>query len=154
MSARNLDGKALRHLLSLQEHNGWSLVLCGNDHRLKQTKVSESALGQISRRIDWRVSVGKPSKRDCELLCTEHDVAFPMVAMLTRLGMENSLDTLVKVLRRARQLGGTSGPIDQAKLNPAIASIFDPSLADKYLSFAPVAVLKPAKPKTAERTVT
>ena len=73
---QSLDDLAMRELMALQEHSGISVVLSGNDHRLAQSKSHDSAIGQIARRIDWRIRLGKPSKEDCEAFCAEYNVAF------------------------------------------------------------------------------
>ncbi len=62
---QSLNNDAMRELLSMQEHASISLVLSGNDQRLAQTKSHDSALGQIARRIDWRIQLGQPTTEDC-----------------------------------------------------------------------------------------
>ena len=131
---QSLDNSAMRELLALQEHSGISVVLSGNDHRLAQSKSHDSAIGQIARRIDWRIRLGKPSKEDCEAFCAEYNVAFDQVSLITKIGQETSIDTIVKIITRAQIYCGGVGQVKRQHLQPAISSIFNSKEAAKLLS--------------------
>lgn len=130
---QSLDNAAMREVLTLQEHSGISVVFSGNDQRLAQTKSHDSAIGQISRRIDWRIRLGKPSKEDCEAFCAEYNVAFDQVSTIIKIGQNTSIDTIVKIITRARVFSGAVGPVKREHLQPAISSIYVPKEACKLL---------------------
>lgn len=119
--AQNAGADGLRMLLSLNEHTGMPLVLCGNHSAIKQTKANATIFDQIEDRVDAWINLDKPTPDDIRLIAIEYDVeGLEAYQALEQLGMETSLRRVVKVLRLARQFAGPDGPI---KLNHIMAAL-------------------------------
>ncbi len=63
-------------------------------------------------------------------------MAFDQIKTIAKIGRETSIDTVVKIVSRARMFSGATGPVKFEHLGPAIESIFIPKEAQKLLQSA------------------
>lgn len=110
--AQNAGAAGVRTLLSLNEHAGLPLVLCGNRAAIVQTRANASIFDQIDDRVDIWLNLDKPTRDDIQRIAIEHGVdGIDAYRLLEDIGISISIRRVVKLLEIARDIVGPSGPI-------------------------------------------
>jgi DNA transposition AAA+ family ATPase len=120
--AQNLNLQAIRHLLTLNDHAGLSVVFCGNEEVLNRTTVDKGPFAQIGSRVYFRKRLEAIDDTDADAITNTFGVeGLDAYELMRGVAARHHARGVAFVLRSARELAGKGKTIKAAHIREVFA---------------------------------
>ena len=130
--AQNLDGEALRYLMTFNDSFSTPIILLGNKELIRKTRGHDAAFDQIDDRITDRMELAGPSAKDIQSFCIEFNVSRDAYSRMIAWGVKTSLREIADLLANAKSFI-ERGPIEIDQIADAIRDRHGPAAAQSFI---------------------